>query len=200
MISNSPTIQDSQPLIVELLLARSMLDSKSLDVLREAQGKSNSPIEQLLVQKNLVTDRDIAQVYSQHLMIPLYEPAADGPNIDHELHRMLPEKLCRDQLIVPVAHGATLDVAFVSPHEMLIIDELQLITGCAVRPLISTQSVVERLIEYLYNAEGTNTDFAVGTGNFEQMAEEEDDGGGETTATMKSCTSTSLLRPDKTAA
>ncbi len=173
------SLNEDQPLIVELLLERELLDSKKLEVLREAQGKDNSPVEQILVQKNLTTDRDIALAYSQYLMVPLYEPPTTGPALDRELSRLLPEKLCRDQLIVPVAGGATLDVVFVSPHEMLIVEELQLITGCTVRPLISTQSIVEGLIGFLYSSEGTANDFTVGAGNFEQMGEEEESGKGD---------------------
>jgi type IV pilus assembly protein PilB len=178
-MSPQATLNDNQPLIVELLLSRELLDTKKLDALREAQGKDSSPVEQILVQKNLVTDRDIAVAYSEHLMVPLYELPATGPALDRELSQLLPEKLCRDQLIVPVAKGDTLDVAFVSPHEMLIIDELQLITGCTVRPLIATQTIVEGLIEFLYNSEGAGNDFSTATSNFEQMGEEEESGKGD---------------------
>ena len=59
--------------------------------------------EQILVQKNLATDRDIALAYAEHLTVPFYEPPAGGPAIDRNLSRLLPEKLCRDQLIVPIA-------------------------------------------------------------------------------------------------
>ncbi len=174
-------LSDHQPLIVELLLKRELLDAKKLDVLREAQSKDGSAPEHILVQKNLATDRDIALAYAEHLTVPFYEPPAGGPAIDRGLSRLLPEKLCRDQLIVPIAQGAMLDVAFVSPHEMLIIDELQLITGLTIRPVISTQAIVEALIEFLYSSEGTGADFTVGAGNFEQMAEEEDSGAGDST-------------------
>ena len=171
-------LNDTRPLIVELLLKRQSLDAKKLEALGEAQSKDSSPVEQLLVQKNLATDRDIAAAYSEYLLVPLYEPPTSGLALDRELSRFLPEKLCRDQLIVAVAHqGTTLDVAFVSPHEMLIVDELQLITGFTIRPLITTQSIVEGLIGYLYSSEGTADDFTAGGGNFEQMAEDEEGGG-----------------------
>ena len=176
---NPSSLTDAQPLIVELLLARELLDAKKLDTLREAQSKDNSPVEQVLLNKNLVTDRDIALAYAEHLQVPLYELPAEGPTLDRELSQVLPEKLCRDQLIVPIAKGETVDVAFVSPHEMLIIDELQLITGCVIRPLITTQSIVERLVEYLFNSENASNDFTSAGSNFEQMSEEEDVGKGD---------------------
>ena len=97
------TLDGAQPLIVELLVKRNLLDSKKLETLREAQSKETSPVEQLLVQKNLVSDREVAQAYAEHLSVPFYEPPETGPVLDKELSRLLPEKMCRDQLIVPIA-------------------------------------------------------------------------------------------------
>lgn len=168
-------LSESQPLIVQLLLKQDLLDQKKLEVIREAQTKDTSPVEQLLVRKNLVSEADIALAYSMYLMVPLYEPPTENLALDRDLSRIFPEKLCRDQLIVPVARqGDILDVLFVSPHEMLIVDELQLVSGCHIRPFISTQATVERLIEYFYSADDAGTDFTSGAGNFEQMNEEEE--------------------------
>jgi len=171
-------VDDMQPLIVDLLLRRGLLNAEKMNTLREAQIKDSSPIEAILTRKNLVTDRDIAMAYSEHVGLPLFEPAAGGAGIDRELHRLLPEKLCRDQLIAPIGVGETLDVAFVSPNEMLIIDELQLLTGRPIRPFIAPQSAIEGLLEFFYNANQTGTDFTSGGGGFEQVPDEEELKGG----------------------
>ena len=43
--------------------------------------------------------------------------------------------MCRKQLIAPIASDTeTLDIVFVAPNEMPIIDEIQLLTGLRVRP------------------------------------------------------------------
>jgi len=179
-VNRASHVDDMQPLIVDLLLRRGLLDAAKLETLREAQIKDGSPIEAILTRKNIVTDRDIAAAYSEYVGLPLFEPAPGGAGIDRELHRLLPEKLCRDQLIAPIAVGETLDVAFVSPNEMLIIDELQLLTGRPIRPFIAPQSAIEGLIEFLYNASQTGTDFTSGGGGFEQVPDEEELKGGST--------------------
>jgi type IV pilus assembly protein PilB len=174
------TMTDNQPLIISLLVDRGVLDAKKLDTVRELQGTDGGSIEQTLVQRTLATDRDVAQAYCDFLKVSFFEPPATGPAVDRDLSRLLPEKLCRDQLIVPIGRDAVLDVAFVSPYEMLVIDELQLITGMTVRPWISTRAIIEGLIEYLYNADGAASDFSVSSGNFEQMPEEEESGRADT--------------------
>src|SRR5512135_2224992 len=113
----------AQPLIIQILRKEGILDAAKLEIVREAQVKDDLLPERALVRAGLVTDREIARAYSEHLALPLYEPGPEAVALDRDLGQLLPEKLCRDQLIAPVAaRGAVLDVAFVTPNEMLIVD------------------------------------------------------------------------------
>src|SRR5712691_4041827 len=176
-MNDTAILNSTQPMIVQLLHHKGILDKTKLDALREAQSKDNGPVDAVLVRKGFATDREIAAAYAEHLRIPLYEPSQDGPAVQPELSRLLPEKLCRDQLMVPVAlNGDTLELAFVSPNELLIVDEVQLLTGCKVRPLITPLSVVERLLGVLYRpgAAGAPTEFGGTTEEIEQIEDEAD--------------------------
>ncbi|HVC98511.1 MAG TPA: ATPase, T2SS/T4P/T4SS family [Pirellulales bacterium] len=174
-MSNVTEMNGAYPLIVQLLLDKGLLDSKQLEALLEFQARDNSPLESILIKKGFANDQDIAKVYSEYLVVPIVELPASGPALDPTLARLIPEKLCRDQLIVPVAiDGETLEIAFVSPNEMLIVDEIQLLTGLSVRPLIAPRSVVESLIEALFSAKGAGKEFMSSSEEFEQV--EEDDG------------------------
>jgi type IV pilus assembly protein PilB len=160
-----------QPLIVQLLLREGTLDAKGLEVLREAQSKENSPVERVLAKKGLANDRDIARAYAEHLALPLFEAPREG--IDPAVSKLLPEKLCRDQLILPAAvHEETVDLAFVTPSEMLVVDEVQLLTGLNVRPMIAPLSVVEELLEILFNSGHSGNEIVRGGNEFEQAEEE----------------------------
>ena len=151
-----------QPLLLQLLQGKGLLDGKKIEVLRKSQAKDQGPLEQTLIKLGLVSDRDIAVAYAEYLAAPLFDPAPDESESRKELGRLLPEKLCRDQLLVPVAvQAGTMDVAFVTPDEMLIIDELQLLTGLNVRPVIAPLSVIERLLETLYQHSDSTTAFTV---------------------------------------
>lgn len=168
-------LSSPQPLLLQLLQGKGLLDPKKLDALRTAQVKDSSPLEQILVKLGLVSDRDIASSYSKYLAAPLYIPSTDPPELNPDLSRLLPEKLCREQMLVPVAlHEGTLDVAFVSPNEMLIADELQLLTGLNIRPLIAPLTLIEQLLEVLYRHGGATTDFGGAADDFEQAEENSD--------------------------
>ncbi len=168
-----------QPLLLQLLQKRGQMESKKLDALRAEQVKNDRPLEELLIKLGLATDRDIAGAYSEYLATPLFDPESDAPELNKELSRLLPEKLCRDQMLVPVAsQGGSIDVAFVSPQAMLISDELQLLTGLNVRPLIAPISVVEQLLEVLYRNGGVTASFGGAAEEEESTEEAQDRSGG----------------------
>lgn len=165
----------AEPLLLQLLSAEGALDARKREIVREAQLKDNGPLERILLKKGLATDLEIALIYSRHLNLPLLAPDLLETGIDPNLRALLPEKLCRDQLMVPIAaEGETLDLAFTTPNEMLIVDEVQLLSGLLVRPWIGPLGMVESLLELLYGGVTNAHALLGGAEEFEQIEEEED--------------------------
>jgi type IV pilus assembly protein PilB len=172
-----------QPLFVRLLIERGQLDPKKL---RDLKLRESEVTEDDVIKAGLASDRDIARAYAEHLCLPLYEPEGAGPEPGAaELTRLLPEKLCRDQLLMPLAaDDGILDVAFVTPDGLLVIDEIQLLTGLPVRPHIAPLSVVERRMEALYNRDYHASGVADGASEFEQIEDDEELGDEDTSGTV----------------
>jgi type IV pilus assembly protein PilB len=142
---------DASNQIVQLLLDKELLSAEQVQALRDAQAGDDRRVEIVLAENGFVTEQDIAQAYAEYLAAPIYELPGDPATIDRSLASQLPEKLCRDQLIAPVGvDSGTIEVAFTSPNELLIVDEIEFLTGMTVRPLVATRSAVEQLIECLY--------------------------------------------------
>jgi type IV pilus assembly protein PilB len=166
----------AQPLIVQLLVERGRLEPSQLESLREAQAREKLPLEEILIRRGLANERDIARAYSEHFLIPLLEARDPSTQLSSGLARQLPEKLCRDHLMAPVrVSDQTLHMAFFTPRELHIVDELQLLTGLSVAPLIAPLSVVEGMLGLLYadsgwTAEQSSSDPA----SFEEIAEDEE--------------------------
>lgn len=183
-MNHTADITSMQPLLLQLLQGKNLLDGKKIDALRKSQAKDNAPLEQTLIKLGFVTDLDIAEAYADYLATPLFNPPADMVELNRDLGRLLPEKLCREQQMVPVeVNDGTLDVAFSTPHEMLIADELQLLTGLTIRPVIASLSVIERMLELLYRNGGGGGDFSAPSETFgggDSEREEEANPGDET--------------------
>ena len=174
------TSADTQPLIVQILLKNGVLDPKRLSALRESPPKDDEIPERALIRLELATDRQIAEAYAEYLGVALYDPPVDDEAVSLSLARVLPEKLCRDQLIAPLAvRGETVEVAFVTPNELFVLDEIQLLTGLTVCPMIAPLSVVEGVIETLFNSEGAGKTILSGNKIEQFDDEEEEDGRGD---------------------
>jgi type IV pilus assembly protein PilB len=146
-------LNDSLPTVVQLLLDKGLLSQEQSEELRNAQPGEGGTVETLLVEKGLATEQDVAEVYSEYLGAPIFELPEDVTTIDRTLARQLPEKLCRDQFIAPIAVDAeTIEVAFVNPDGLLIVDEIEFLTGLVVRPVITSRAALETLIETYYSA------------------------------------------------
>ncbi|HZU36953.1 MAG TPA: ATPase, T2SS/T4P/T4SS family, partial [Gemmataceae bacterium] len=171
----APVVDSDQPLLTQLLIQKGLLDERKLELLREIQARDSGPLEVMLVKKGLVSDRDIAEAYAEYLVLPLFEPSPNVAPPDRSLARLLPEKLCRDHLIAPLAvHDDTLELAFATPHQMLIVDEVQLITGLTVCPVMAPRLVVEALLDTLYSTHTSSTkDYISPAEEFEEVGEEE---------------------------
>jgi type IV pilus assembly protein PilB len=172
------TSRSTLPLIVKILSEQGRLEQEDMETIREARSKENLSVEEILIRKGLANERDIAVAYSEYFVVPLYEPPEGGVSVDPQLARKLPEKLCRDHLFAPVSAGEeTLEVAFFTPDALHIVDELQLLTGLTVSPLIAPLSTVEGLLTTLYE-ESTWPDSSTSSDgtSFEEVDEGEEAG------------------------
>ena len=142
-------LNTSLPTLLRLLLEKEILTPDQLEGVNEARLKDHCSLEAVLVKKGLVMEQHIAEVYADYLMVPLFDMVPS--EVDAKLAGFLPEKLCREHFCVPVElHGDTLDVAFATFDDMLMVDELQLLTSLNIRPMIGPLSIVDDAIEALY--------------------------------------------------
>jgi type IV pilus assembly protein PilB len=171
---------ESHSLIVRLLLERGVLDVKKL---RDVKGRDGEITVEDLVKSGVVTDRDIASAFSEHLFLHLYE-RVEGDVAPPEYARLLPEKLCRDHLFALIEiREDSMDLAFATPDAMLIIDEIQLLTGLSVRPLIGAISDVESRLDLIYN-QTRSSNFVGNSEEFEQIDDKDGDEDGDDNDTI----------------
>jgi type IV pilus assembly protein PilB len=148
-VANQST--DAQPLIVSLLLAQEMLSDNQLEQLYASMVRDRCSVQETLIGLGFVTEQQIAQMYADHLFLPLYDPHRNGLPDNKELSKYIPERMCRDLLIAPLrVERGCLDVVFATPNELMVIDELQMQTGLQIRASIGRFTAVERAINALY--------------------------------------------------
>jgi type IV pilus assembly protein PilB len=167
----------SDPLIVRLLQSVTRLDPERLEELYNAPSRNEVSFEEMVIRSGLANERQIAEAYAKHYLMPLFDPPSDTPPpVDPAIAKVLPSRLCRDHLIAPLSDdGQTIEVAVFSPDSLLLADEVKLITGRQMRPMFTSLSVIERLLSVLYE-EGTWTSAVASstTASFEEVDEAEE--------------------------
>ena len=166
-----------QPLILELLSRRNWFDAQRLEEIEQTlqKAKPGTLSEVTLIRAGFISEQEIASVYAEDLFLPVVNSTVEACPVEKELGGLLPEKLCVDRLICPLAvRDTVLDVAFVSPEEMGVVDELQLMTGLRINPLIAPLSVVESRLDVLYRSTRDTKAIGEGTEDFAGVEEDRD--------------------------
>lgn len=145
----------SLPLLIRLLLETDVISAGQIEDLGLGKNspKDQRELREMLLANGLATDEQIAKAYADYLMVPLLETAPS--TIDTILADRLPEKLCREHCFAPVRQiDDVLDMAFTNIEDTMMVDELQLLTGLSVRPVIAPVAVVRAVLDVLYRVAG----------------------------------------------
>jgi len=167
----------TQPLILELLGRRNWFGPKQLDEIEETlhKAKGNTLPEVALIRGGHISEQEIASIYAEDLFLPLIRNDVEAGAIDKEIASLLPEKLCTDRLICPMAvRDEVLDVLFVSAEEMGVVDELQLMTGLRINPIVAPLSVVQTGLDTLYRTDQHTKGISEGNEEFDVIEGDED--------------------------
>lgn len=157
----------NHPLLVQLLESIETLDAEHLERLWQSVGQQDSTIEETMIRCGVVSELQIARAYSDHYLIPLFDPPPDTPPpIDPAVASLLSATFCREHLLAPLNDdGSVLEIAIHSPDSLLLADDIRQMTGRQMRPLFASQSVIEAMMIELYGATAPRIPFVVSQGS-----------------------------------
>jgi len=131
----------------QLLIEEKLITERQLSRALEIQNKTKDKIEKTLVALGFLTEKDITEVIGKQMGVAFVDLQAQAP--DPELIRLVPEHLVRRYKIVPVAqHENKLTLAMADPLNVIAIDDIRLITGFDIQPMIATEESIEKIIDH----------------------------------------------------
>jgi len=143
--------------LVDVLLREKFIREKDLKKVREYQKKNGGSFADIVVKLGLVTEEQVVIGLAEQLGIPHMK--LSNYQLDPEIMEMLPEKVIREEKVVPLSKsGNSLTVAVANPLDVLLIDNLKVLTGCKIQTVVSTLSEIEQVIADYYSV-GTTKDF-----------------------------------------
>ncbi len=135
--------------IGELLIEGGFITKRQLEKAKKRMEETNEPLQKILVQMGFVSEKDITEVIGQQMGVDFVD--LDEMELEPELARSIPEHLAQRYKVIPVAQsGNKLKLAMVDPLNVLAIDDIRLITGFDIEPVIATEEAIMKAINRQY--------------------------------------------------
>ncbi|MFH1857853.1 MAG: ATPase, T2SS/T4P/T4SS family [Candidatus Omnitrophota bacterium] len=138
-----------QQRLMALLLEKKLVDKKRLEEALAIQKKSGGMLSKILVEEGWVSEKELLSLVGQELDIPPMDLSRF--KIDPLVARLIPEKIARRYHIIPISQiGNTLVVSMVDPLNILMMDELRMLTQYQIGPVLSTEKDILDAIDRVY--------------------------------------------------
>lgn len=137
----------------EVLIKAGVIDDSQLEAALAHQRNWGGRLGACLVKLGFVTEEKLLAAVAEQLKLPRLDLA--GRAIPEEVLAYLPAEKARQYNVIPVArqemHGTLyLLIAMTDPTNLIVIDDLQFITGCRVRPGLASEVSVQKAIDRCY--------------------------------------------------
>ncbi|NOT00769.1 MAG: Flp pilus assembly complex ATPase component TadA [Phycisphaerales bacterium] len=147
--------------IGDLLVKKNLITREQLQAAKQQCQTSSGTIENVLVEMGLVSARHLLEARSEQLSIPMVDLSSF--KADPELLKLIPSKVVHRYRLFPVERrNGTIRVATNDPFNLYAFDELRMLTGMKVEPVLAYEDDVARVIKEHYGVGGETVNAMVG--------------------------------------
>jgi hypothetical protein len=137
----------------DLLLEEGALDEPRLKQARRHARQHELSLARALVDLRLIGEGALADVLVRRLSLPRVD--LQGESVDVDALREVPQDLAERRRLLPLSvdrgtHHRTIRVAMADPLDVDALDEIELTTGCEVRPVIALASDLAEAVRRHY--------------------------------------------------
>lgn len=145
---------------IDLLIQKGILTKEQLDKAKEEVSKTGLPIEKALERLGFISEVDIAKLVADSTGVPFMD--LSDYLIDTEVIKLIPEATAKKFKTVPLFKiGDSLTVAMADPQDISAIDEIRIKSKMVtIDPVLSTQEMIQRVIDQYYGAQGSIKELA----------------------------------------
>lgn len=132
------------------LVALGFIRNEDLIEAIAVQRTSGGKLGQILVQMGKCTEADVSLALSSSTGFEFL--ALNDKGIDLEAARLITPEIARKYKLIPISlDGDILSVAMIDPNDIVAKDDLKLLTGCQIRPIVAPDSEISVAIENFAN-------------------------------------------------
>jgi len=147
--------------ITQILLDKGLLAPEQIDEAVALQKAEGLRLDRAIVQLGFLSERQLLEVMAEQLHLPLVNLAEI--TIDPQTLRALPPKIIYRKRLVPISQtDGTLNVATSDAFDLYAFDDLRLLTGLNIQPVLAPRDDIEKVIKTHYGLGGDTLDEMVG--------------------------------------
>ncbi len=147
--------------ITEILLDKGLLTSKQNEEAQALQKAEGLRLDRALIQLGMLSEKQLLEVMSEHLHLPMIN--LEEVQFEPDLLRSLPPRIVYRKRLVPVKRfNGTLQVATSDAFDLYSFDEIKLMTGLNIQPVLAPKDDIEKVIKTHYGLGGDTLDEMVG--------------------------------------
>jgi len=133
-----------------ILLKRGLVSRGSLEENTQTAANDGQPLSTVLTANKVTTEHDLIGALAQEFNIPPVNLERVHPG--DEALDCLPRDLADYYGVLPLSKiGDVLTLAAANPVDVLKLDDLHLVTGCVIRPVVSTAAAIRAACERAYD-------------------------------------------------
>jgi type IV pilus assembly protein PilB len=136
----------SDDTIVRLMSEHDKLSDEQFLEIRKEQEKTHRPLQSLVISKELITDKELTELYAEYADIPFIE--INAKEVEKPVLDLIPERMARQyNAVVFKVEGSTKYLAMEDPDDVQALDFIQKQIGSDYKLFIATKENVMQVIE-----------------------------------------------------
>jgi len=137
--------------LTDILVEGKYITQKQLDEVIEIQKNTGQELRNILIKKGFIEEQELLSILSKQLFIPYLD--LKRYKLDPKIVSMIPEKVAKQYNVVAVSLiGNTLTVGMADPLNIFAIDDLKVLTGCEIDPVIASEKDIQKTMVKYRNA------------------------------------------------
>lgn len=142
---NAMRISDTH--VEKLLTDAGKVTAEQLKDLREQKKAEKKPLQDLVVQSNVISEKDLTKLYAKEIDMPYVE--INPKEIKHEVLRLIPERIARQYNVVlyAVEEDGSNMMAMADPDDVQAISFLQKKLGGQIKVAVATNSDIQAALD-----------------------------------------------------
>ena len=135
-----------------MLVAQNKLSEDQLQRAIEAQKEDRRELGKVLVSLGFISERDLAQAQAQRLNLGYVD--LDDAGVDRRAAKLVPEKALRKYGALPLySEDGQLVVAMSDPTNLHALEDLRIMSGRPILPVVVTEEDLQRVLNRVFEAE-----------------------------------------------